>query len=112
MAIDSGGTFLAYAWCSGQDIYVRFFWPDGTPRTGGIRCNPTLDVFTQDEPAVSIDANGKAVVTNADLNTGANGQEAVLAMTYEVTGVTYYWPANPTIKWDGGKPSVKVDVPD
>jgi hypothetical protein len=61
--------------------------------------------------SANIDANGKASFSNADLNTGANGQEAVLAMSYEVTGVSYYWPSNPTIKWDGGTPSVKVNVP-
>ena len=86
VAIDSGGTFLAYAWCSGQDIYVRFFWPDGTPRTGGIRCNPTLDVFTQDEPAVSIDANGRTLVAWSDRN-GYDGEiMGIFATLFDTNG--------------------------
>jgi len=100
---------------------VTIYGTDGKPMTidMGVKIKVTQTYRTWDgkiqtrswETTANIDKNGKATVTDADLNTGANGQEAVVAMTYEVTGVAYYWPSNPTITWDGGTPSVKVDVP-
>lgn len=55
--------------------------------------------------------NGVATFESGNLNTGANGQEEVVAMRYEVTGVVYYWPQDPPVRWDGTMPSITVDAP-
>jgi Flp pilus assembly pilin Flp len=55
--------------------------------------------------------NGVATFSSGNLNTGANGQEAVVAMRYEVTNVVYYYPQNPSVKWDRSTPSISVEVP-
>ena len=55
--------------------------------------------------------DGVATFESGNLNTGANGQEEVVAMRYEVTGVVYYWPQDPPVRWDGTMPSITVDAP-
>ena len=55
--------------------------------------------------------NGKATFSDANLPTAAKGGEHVVAIRYEVVGVTYWWPTNPTIKWDGATPRVTVLAP-
>ena len=56
-------------------------------------------------------SGGSATFTSNDLATGANGQEAIVSMRYEVTQVLYYWPNPPAVAWDGSKPAVTIDAP-
>jgi Flp pilus assembly pilin Flp len=55
--------------------------------------------------------NGVGTFSSGNLNTGANGQEEVVAMRYEVTNVVYYYPQDPSVKWDGALPSITVEAP-
>lgn len=40
-----------------------------------------------------------------------DGQEGVSAIRFEVNDVFYYWPVEPAVRWDGGKPVIRIEVP-
>ncbi len=44
-------------------------------------------------------------------NLSAGGGETILSVTFSVTGVVYYYPTNPAVKWDGTGTSVTILAP-
>jgi signal peptidase I len=54
---------------------------------------------------------GVFTLANTGLSIGASGDQAIVAMRYTVTGVVYYYPTNPAIRWDGGTPTTRVAAP-
>lgn len=45
------------------------------------------------------------------LSAQASNGEVVTACRLEVTGISYYWPRDPAIKWDGKLPSIRIPLP-
>lgn len=60
LAIDGSRIFFAFA--SGQDPAARQFLVDGTPATGNLTCNPTLNQHVQDEPETAASTDGFQLV--------------------------------------------------
>ncbi|MDZ7674455.1 MAG: hypothetical protein U5K30_05245 [Acidimicrobiales bacterium] len=125
---DGGGTTFVD---SSSELHNRNKWTaaatvevhgtDGQPLTGvsaGLRVRVVTVYRTHDgqlgERSWGTRANladGLVTFEQGNLNTGANGQEPIEEVRFEVTGIDYYYPSNPEIPWDGVSPSVTVDAP-
>ena len=55
--------------------------------------------------------DGVFALNNTGLATVSSGNQATVAMRYSVTGVVYYYPTNPTIRWDGVTPTIRIVAP-
>lgn len=54
---------------------------------------------------------GKTSFKIFPLSAQASNGEVVTACRLEVTGISYYWPRDPAIKWDGKLPSIRIPLP-
>lgn len=100
---------------------VKIFGTNGEPLTGvnaGVQIRVVQVYRTWDgklaEQSWTDQAtlvNGEATFSNNALARPADGTWHVVAMRYEVVNVVYYYPHNPTIGWDGGKPATTVLAP-
>ncbi|NUP95356.1 MAG: hypothetical protein HUU28_04250 [Planctomycetaceae bacterium] len=56
------GSRITFSFVSGQDPFARHFSPSGTPLTGNLTCNPTLNVHVQDESEIACSTDGRQLV--------------------------------------------------
>lgn len=70
VAMSADGSRLAVAWSSvlGNEVWVRFYDGDGTPRGPEQQVNTVLTQNVQDEPMVAMDAAGNVLVAWSDRN--------------------------------------------
>jgi hypothetical protein len=104
-----------------SDVSGIVMGTDGEPLTGvsaGVKVTIVQEYRTRDgKPAErSWTTQGNLVkgvlsLTDSGLSTGASGGEAVTAMRYTVTDVVYYYPSNPSIRWDGETSKTRIAAP-
>jgi type II secretory pathway pseudopilin PulG len=94
---------------------------DGKPLTGvnaGMRIKVTLSVTTWDGRQIerswtdlgNLNA-GKTSFSIDGLAAQTGKGEVVTSCRLEVTGIDYYWPKDPPIKWDGQLASIQMPMP-
>lgn len=54
---------------------------------------------------------GHGSISLANLNAQAGRGEVITGCRFDVTGVDYYWPTQPAIRWDGSAASVAITPP-
>lgn len=99
---------------------VTAYGTDDRPLTGveaGIRVHITLEVTTWDGTPITrgwddlgrLDG-GSATFTARNLSAGRGG-ETVTGCRMQVTGVDYWWPQEPAVRWDGQLAAVHLAMP-
>jgi hypothetical protein len=74
VAIAPDASYAGFAFSSGQDPFARQFSLAGTPLTGNLWCNPTLNIYTQDEPETQIATDGRQLVAWSERH-GYDGEQ-------------------------------------
>lgn len=100
---------------------LSVYGTDGKPLTNvnaGMRIKVTLQVTTWDGRQIERswtdlgNLNAGRTSFNIDgLSTPSGKGEVVTGCRLEVTGIDYYWPTNPPIKWDGTRASIQIQMP-
>lgn len=54
---------------------------------------------------------GQGSISLANLNAQTGRGEVITGCRFEVTGVDYYWPTQPVVRWDGTAASVEISKP-
>jgi hypothetical protein len=62
VAISDDASVLAFSYNSGQDPFARQTTLTGTPISATLMCDPTLNVYTQDEAETALTGNGNQLV--------------------------------------------------
>lgn len=89
-----------------------------TDVNAGMRIKVTLYVTTWDGRQIerswtdlgNLNA-GRTSFSIDGLATPSGKGEVVTGCRLEVTGIDYYWPTNPPIKWDGTRASIQIPMP-
>ncbi|WP_298931031.1 prepilin-type N-terminal cleavage/methylation domain-containing protein [uncultured Ramlibacter sp.] len=100
---------------------VSVYGSDGQLLTGvnaGVRIQVTLSVTGWDGKPFERNwtdqgnlAGGKASFSLRGLSAQAGRGEVVTGCKLAVSEVVYYYPTNPPVQWDGGKPTLQINKP-
>jgi hypothetical protein len=85
--VGSGGSTWAISFVNGQDPVLRLFDLAGSPLTGNLNCDPTLNLGTQDEAEVCVDrASGNVLVAWSERHGYDGEQMGVFGRLFSPTG--------------------------
>ncbi|WP_422834755.1 prepilin-type N-terminal cleavage/methylation domain-containing protein [Variovorax sp. HJSM1_2] len=100
---------------------LSVYGTDGKLLTGvnaGIHVKVILDVTTWDGQKTQRSwddlgnlTDGKTSFKVDGLSANASRGELVTGCRFEVTGISYYWPTDPPIKWNGKLTSIQIAMP-
>lgn len=100
---------------------LSVYGTDGKLLTGvnaGVRIKVVLSVTTWDGKQIERSwtdlgnlTGGKTSFSVDRLSAQASNGEIVTSCRLEVTGIDYYWPRDPPIKWSGNMPSIQIPMP-
>lgn len=100
---------------------LSVYGTDGKLLTGvnaGVRIKVVLGVTTWNGSPIERSwtdlgnlSGGKTSFAIDRLSAQASNGETVTSCRLEVTGIDYYWPQDPPIKWSGNMPSVEIKMP-
>jgi type IV pilus assembly protein PilA len=100
---------------------LSVYGTDGKLLTGvnaGVRIKVVLSVTTWDGKQIERSwtdlgnlTGGKTSFSVDGLSAKASNGEVVTSCRLAVTGIDYYWPRDPPIKWSGNMPSIQIPMP-